>query len=75
MKALIASVALLAACFSADAATSRHHPAHTPQIACTEVGCLPVPPQCTIAGGKTFDGTPTGFDVMVCPDGIRYGHL
>ena len=45
------------------------------QIACTDVGCLPVPGGCFPTGGKTFDGLPTGFDVTVCPDGVRYGHL
>jgi hypothetical protein len=38
------------------------------------VGCLPVPRGCFPTGGKTFGGSPTGFDVMVCPDGTRYGH-
>jgi hypothetical protein len=47
-----------------------------PQIACTDVGCLPVPRGCYPTGGKTFDGSPSGFDVMVCPGrGTMYGHL
>jgi len=47
-----------------------------PQIACTEVGCLPVPRGCYPTGGKTLDGLPSGFDVMVCPGrGTMYGHL
>ena len=62
-------------------ATTKHHrivhqtPSYQPQIACTDVGCLPVPRGCFPTGGKTFDGLPTGFDVTVCPDGVRYGHL
>jgi hypothetical protein len=47
-----------------------------PQIACTDVGCLPVSRGCYPTGGKTFDGSPSGFDVMVCPGrGTMYGHL
>jgi hypothetical protein len=77
MKTLLTLVALIAIPLSAQAAP--HHKARAaqpqPQIACTDVGCLPVPRGCTPTGGKTLDGTPTGFDVMVCPDGTRYGHL
>jgi hypothetical protein len=79
MKTLLMIVAALALPMSAHAA-SRHHraaakaPAYQPQIACTDVGCLPVPRGCYPTGGKTMDGTPTGFDVMVCPGGTRYGH-
>ena len=45
--------------------------AFQPQIACTEAGCLPVPRGCLPTGGKTLGGSPTGFDVVVCPDGTR----
>ena len=76
MKPLFVIVAVLVIPLSAHAATVRHRaPASQPQIACTDVGCLPVPRGCVPTGGKNFDGTPTGFDVMVCPDGVRYGHL
>jgi hypothetical protein len=76
MKTLVTIMALFAIPLSAHAATAKHKtPASQPQIACTDVGCLPVPRGCTPTGGKTLDGTPTGFDVMVCPDGTRYGHL
>lgn len=78
MKTLLTLMALLVIPLSAQAATV-HHKTHVSQsqaqIACTEVGCLPVPRGCTPTGGKTLDGMPTGFDVMVCPDGTRYGHL
>jgi hypothetical protein len=80
MKTVLLIVAALAIPMSAQAAT-RHarvqHPAlaSQAQIACTDVGCLPVPHGCFPTGGKTFSGSPTGFDVMVCPDGTRYGHL
>lgn len=43
------------------------------QIACTEMGCHPVPRGCHPQTGYTWDGTPSGFDVVVCPGGITYG--
>jgi hypothetical protein len=78
MKAfLIAAITVLPlAAYGASPHRAAHHPiAAQPQIACTDVGCLPVPRGCSPAGGKNLNGTPTGFDVMVCPDGTRYGHL
>jgi hypothetical protein len=39
------------------------------QIACTVLGCMPVPAACTPVAGKTPGGIPTGFDVIVCPPG------
>ena len=76
MKALLILAALLVPAVAQ--AAPKHHPkaaASQPQIACTDVGCLPVPRGCAPTGGKNLNGTPTGFDVMVCPDGTRYGHL
>lgn len=80
MKTLVMIVATLAIPMSAQAATRNHYAsrqgrADQPQIACTEVGCLPVPRGCFPTGGKTLGGLPTGYDVMVCPDGTRYGPL
>jgi hypothetical protein len=40
------------------------------QIACTVLGCMPIPAACTPVAGKTPGGIPTGFDVIVCPPGI-----
>lgn len=79
MKTLLMIGAALAIPVSAQAATHHRRAAaqaapYRPQIACTNVGCLPVPRGCYPTGGKTMDGTPTGFDVMVCPGGTRYGH-
>ncbi len=51
---------------------SRHHPvAAEPQgqIACTVGGCERIPPACTPVPGRTWRGTPTGYDVIVCPPG------
>ena len=45
-----------------------------PQIACTVVGCVPVPRGCHPEMGYTPDGTPTGFDVAVCPHYTLYGN-
>ena len=75
------------ACLPASAA-SKHHRHHyvsqsaraayaaQPQIACTVVGCAPVPRGCHPEMGYTPGGTPTGFDVAVCGGGAYtlYGH-
>lgn len=77
MKVMVTALAIP---MSAQGATHHHRAvdqaaASQPQIACTDVGCLPVPRGCFPTGGKTMDGTPTGFDVMVCPGGTRYGSV
>jgi hypothetical protein len=41
------------------------------QIACTVVGCAPVPVGCVPRAGRTWAGLPSGFDVIVCPPGAR----
>ena len=80
MKALAFALAVLFVPVAAQAAT-KHHRHQTAraayaqqQVACTQVGCLPVPRGCYPAGGRTFSGMPSGFDVMVCPGGDMYGH-
>jgi len=67
-------------------AASKHHRHHyvsqaargayaaQPQIACTVVGCMPVPRGCHREMGYTPGGTPTGFDVAVCPNYTLYGN-
>ena len=42
-------------------------PAPGVQIACTHVGCHPIPRGCQIEKEYSWDGTPTGFDLVVCP--------
>jgi hypothetical protein len=37
------------------------------QIACTILGCNPVPPGCHPEPQRTFSGMTTGFDAVVCP--------
>jgi hypothetical protein len=44
------------------------------QIACTVVGCIPVPRGCHPEMGYTPWGTPTGFDVAACPGYTLYGN-
>ena len=78
---IVTAVVLALASMSASAA-SRHHKSHTkadataaqPQIACTVVGCIPVPRGCHPEMGYTPGGTPTGFDVAVCPNYTLYGY-
>lgn len=38
-----------------------------PQIACTVFGCHRIPAGCYPTMGYTWDGVPSGFDVVVCP--------
>ena len=35
-------------------------------VACTFLGCQPIPANCRPATGYSFSGEPTGFDVIVC---------
>ena len=69
----------LALAVTPASAASKHKP-HTQaatapkqQIACTVVGCMPVPRGCHPEIGYTPWGTPTGFDVEVCPNYTLYG--
>ena len=58
---------------AAPAATAKkRHVAHrvrqpAGQIACTINGCHRIPPQCHPEMGYSWDGIPTGFDIVVCP--------
>jgi hypothetical protein len=53
----------------------RHRTVTVPQpqarIACTVLGCQPIPAACTPVPGRTLSGLPTGYDVIVCPPGIQ----
>jgi hypothetical protein len=48
----------------------RHKKAPSHEIACTVLGCVPVPRGCRQVPGVGWDGTPTGFDIIVCPPGV-----
>ncbi len=72
------AAALAFAAIPAGAAPKHHRAkaargAAQPQIACTVVGCIPVPRGCHPEIGYTPDGTPTGYDVTVCPNYTLYG--
>jgi hypothetical protein len=77
----IVSAVVFALALVPASAASTHHKRHTkaaaaaqPQIACTVVGCIPVPRGCHPEMGYTPGGTPTGFDVAVCPNYTLYGN-
>ena len=36
------------------------------KIACTVAGCQTIPPNCHPEPGMSWDGMPTGFDIVVC---------
>jgi hypothetical protein len=74
---IIAAIVFALAVMPANAASK--HKRHTKptaqqqQIACTVVGCMPVPRGCRPETGYTPWGTPTGFDVAACPNYTLYG--
>jgi hypothetical protein len=83
MKTIVTVVtaAVFALALIPASATPVHHKRPTnagtaaqPQIACTVVGCMPVPRGCHPEMGYTPSGTPTGFDVAVCPNYTLYGN-
>lgn len=44
------------------------------QIACTVAGCQRIPPECHPQTDYNWDGTPSGFDIVVCPPPRRRGN-
>jgi hypothetical protein len=66
--AAVLLVAIPAAATAKTRKTTRPQPQQ--QIACTVIGCVPVPPGCGQRPGRTWSGTPTGGDVIVCPPGV-----
>jgi hypothetical protein len=80
MKTFSIAAAVVLLALPASAATKHHrHFSHSargaqPQIACTVVGCMPVPRGCHPEMGSTPDGTPTGFDVVACGNYTLYGN-
>ena len=69
---VIAPVAPAAAQSSLQATQPKKKPMKRParsaprQVACTEFGCHPIPPNCRPQTGYRWDGMPSGFDVVVC---------
>lgn len=86
LSAAVIAAAVLLSSLPAGAAIKhhRHHgyvsqpavrpEAAQPEIACTKGGCIPVPPGCHAAMGRSPNGTPTSFDVAVCGDYTLYGN-
>jgi hypothetical protein len=84
MKVLALALAVLVVPVAAQAASTHHHRSHVSkqargayaaQIACTQVGCIPVPRGCFREGGRTSGDMPSGFDVITCPGaGTMYGN-
>ena len=74
--ALLAALVVAAPAFAATEPARRpHRPPHPqprsqPLIACTVLGCAPVPPGCGSVPGRSFTGQPTGNDIVVCPPGV-----
>ena len=52
------------------ATAPRHVAAQRQQIACTVLGCQPIPAACIPKEEHTSSGIPTGYDTIVCPPGI-----
>ena len=85
LSAAAISAAVVAAALPADAAVKHHRHHHDvwrpaahayaarPEIACTITGCIPVPPGCHAEMGRSPNGTPTSFDVIVCGGSTLYG--
>jgi hypothetical protein len=77
MKKILLAVAAVAALpVAADARTYRQqdYPDRGQRqalIACTVIGCVPVPPGCGRIAGRTRSGAPSGFDVIVGPPGVQ----
>jgi hypothetical protein len=75
-----ATAGLLLAPASAAHARNNQHRSHSSprhavapppaRIACTVLGCQPIPGACTPVPGRTLSGLPTGYDVVVCPPGV-----
>jgi hypothetical protein len=52
------------------AAQPRYLAAQQHQIACTVLGCQPIPAACYPKEEHSPTGIPTGFDQIVCPPGV-----
>jgi curli biogenesis system outer membrane secretion channel CsgG len=48
------------------AAQTHKRAAGQSKVACTVVGCQTIPANCHPEPGMTWDGMPTGFDIIVC---------
>jgi len=79
--AALLTVGMLTVPISTTFAADYRHRSHSSQhraaaraparIACTVLGCQPIPAACTPVPGRTWSGLPTGYDVIVCPPGVQ----
>ena len=58
-------------------AAKKHHarrsaPRESGYVACTFLGCTRIPPNCRPVTDYYSDGTPTGYDAVVCPNAKYY---
>lgn len=67
MKFLIAALVVAAAIPGIADAKQRLQARNETHIACTKLGCVQVPPGCGQTWGRKAGGTPTGYDVIICP--------
>jgi hypothetical protein len=74
IKVVLAALVFATTISNLAAARPAHRHRQTVQpethIACTVLGCIPVPPSCWQTEGQTRKGMPTGYDVIVCPPGV-----
>jgi hypothetical protein len=70
LMALAAALAIAAPNVAAGKSKRRVVQKPPQQIACTVIGCVPVPPGCGQAPGRTWTGLPTSNDIIVCPPGV-----
>jgi hypothetical protein len=74
MRTLIAIAVMLAVGLGGAVAKQKQRKAapREPQrqIACTVIGCVPVPRGCWQTPGRNWKGDPTGGDIIVCPPGV-----
>jgi hypothetical protein len=54
--------------------SARHHAVTTAappaRVACTQLGCHPIPAACRPVPQLTWDDLPTGYDAIDCPPGV-----
>lgn len=67
MRYLAATLVVAVAITGVAAAKQRPQKRNETHVACTVLGCQPVPAGCVQTYGRTFSGRPTGYDVIVCP--------
>ena len=75
MQKLLASLSVFLILLSSGAANARvrahaRRVASPQRVACTVLGCQPIPAACMPKEEHTFSGIPTGYDTIICPPGV-----